>query len=898
MTHTPPSYDIVTRLNAALEGRYRVDREIGAGGMATVYLAEDAKHHRKVAIKVLREDLGASVGAARFLREIEIAAQLQHPNILPLLDSGEVGGLLYYVMPFVEGQSLRQKLAHDRELPIGDAIRVVVEIVDALAYAHSRGVVHRDIKPDNVMLSGRHALITDFGVARAVSEATGGSNITSMGVALGTPAYMAPEQATADPNVDHRADIYAAGVVAYELLAGRTPFQSTTPQQMLAAHVTETPDPVSKHRPGVSPQLDSVVMRCLAKRPADRWQSSGELLAALEPLATPSGGMQPTSARMAAVTVGGTAVPWRPIAIAAGLLAVAFGVWTALRPSAPWYQLGASAQLTTDAGLEIHPAISPDGKFVAYAAGTSQQMRIYIRPTTGGRTIQLTDDSAAVESQPRWSPNGNQLLFLVRGGVSVASALGGSARAIIPGTATLGVSTAAWSPDGARIAFGRGESLYVASAAGGDARLVAAVGRGQPIGGCSWSRDATWIACVTGNPGYLAPGPGLGNIAPSIVVVVPSVGGALVAVSEDSSKSNHSPLWSPTSDEIFFVSNRDGPSDIYVRRVGSNGRGTGVAIRLTTGANAHSISITNDATRLAYSVYTSQANIWALPIPASGTVTIDDATRVTTGNQTVESMQASPDGRWIVYDSNIGGPAAIYRIPTAGGTPEQLASETFNLFAGDLSPNGREVAYHSFRNGTRDIEVKALDGSPPVPVTDTPEQERYPAWAPDGNAIAYDQGGPSTVFVARRSGGAWERPRQVGFGERPRWMPDGIRLAFVASADAPGDGGQAVPGSIVVATADLGASRAVFVPGAGTPVPTQVQPSVDGRTIYFKAYDAQRRAQFWAIPVAGGTPRLLVRFADPARPSNRTDFAVDAKRFYFAIDDRQSDIWVAELKRR
>jgi serine/threonine-protein kinase len=206
--------DAATRLNAALAGRYRIEREIGAGGMATVYLAEDVKHHRKVAIKVLREDLGASVGGARFLREIEIAAQLQHPNILPLLDSGEADGLLYYVMPFVEGQSLRQRLAHEHELPIGEAVRIVVELVDALSYAHSRGVVHRDIKPDNIMLSGRHALITDFGVARALSEATGRNVITTLGVALGTPAYMAREQATADPNVDHRADIYAAGAVA------------------------------------------------------------------------------------------------------------------------------------------------------------------------------------------------------------------------------------------------------------------------------------------------------------------------------------------------------------------------------------------------------------------------------------------------------------------------------------------------------------------------------------------------------------------------------------------------------------------------------------------------------------------------------------------------------------
>ena len=212
--------DRIAQLNELLVGRYVVQCEIGAGGMATVYLAEDVKHHRKVAIKVLRDDISASVGGARFLREIEIAAQLQHPNILPLLDSGDADGLLYYVMPFVAGESLRQRLDREHELPVGDAVKLLIEITDALAHAHEHGVVHRDIKPDNVMLSGRHALVTDFGVARAVSEATGGT-LTTLGIALGTPAYMSPEQATADPAVDHRTDIYAVGVLAYELLAGR-----------------------------------------------------------------------------------------------------------------------------------------------------------------------------------------------------------------------------------------------------------------------------------------------------------------------------------------------------------------------------------------------------------------------------------------------------------------------------------------------------------------------------------------------------------------------------------------------------------------------------------------------------------------------------------------------------
>src|SRR5215210_314375 len=206
--------------------------------MATVYLAEDLRHRRKVALKLLRPELAASLGPDRFLREIRIAAQLQHPHILPLLDSGEIGGFLYYVMPYVDGESLRARLTRQGELSVPEAARVLREVADALSYAHERGVVHRDIKPDNVLLSGRHALVTDFGVAKAVSEATGTSTLTTAGVALGTPSYMAPEQATADPAVDHRADLYAVGVLGYELIAGRPPFAGRTSQETLAAHLT------------------------------------------------------------------------------------------------------------------------------------------------------------------------------------------------------------------------------------------------------------------------------------------------------------------------------------------------------------------------------------------------------------------------------------------------------------------------------------------------------------------------------------------------------------------------------------------------------------------------------------------------------------------------------------
>jgi TolB-like protein/tRNA A-37 threonylcarbamoyl transferase component Bud32 len=321
--------ELQSRLQVALADRYRIERELGAGGMATVYLAHDLKHDRKVAVKVLREELSASLGKERFLREIKVAAALQHPHILPLYDSGAADGLLFYVMPYVDGLSLREKLVKEGELPIGDAVRILRDIADALSEAHRHGVVHRDLKPENVMLRGRHALVMDFGVAKALSDATGRQSLTTVGIALGTPTYMAPEQAVADPHVDHRADIYAFGVVAYELLAGRPPFAGANPQQVLAAHVTTAAEPITTHRT-MPPVLAALVMRCLEKRPSDRCQSAEELITQLEAVLTPSGGITPT----ATVPVAAATAPRSrrlPLAVALGVVLVllGFGAWRA-----------------------------------------------------------------------------------------------------------------------------------------------------------------------------------------------------------------------------------------------------------------------------------------------------------------------------------------------------------------------------------------------------------------------------------------------------------------------------------------------------------------------------------------------------------------------------------------
>ena len=297
--------------------------------MSRVFVAEEISLDRKVVVKVLPPDLAATVNVERFRREIQLAAKLQHPHIVPVHAAGISEGLPYYTMPFIEGESLRARLARSGELPIQEAARILRDVLSALSYAHEHGVVHRDIKPDNVLLTGNHAVVADFGVAKALSASTNpGSSLTSLGVALGTPAYMSPEQAAADPATDHRADLYAVGAMAYEMLTGHQVFSARSPQAMLAAHAVEKPEPIDKRRPSVPPALSSLIMHSLEKRAADRPQSAGEMLADLEAAVTPSGATTPTGFTPAKRSD----KPWskRPIVSGAVVLALALLVGGAL----------------------------------------------------------------------------------------------------------------------------------------------------------------------------------------------------------------------------------------------------------------------------------------------------------------------------------------------------------------------------------------------------------------------------------------------------------------------------------------------------------------------------------------------------------------------------------------
>src|SRR3982751_4418934 len=322
--------DLRSQLQTALGSAYTLERELGGGGMSRVFVATDVALDRKVVVKVLPDEMAGQVSLERFRREIALAARLQHPHVVPLLTAGDAEGLPYFTMPLVEGESLRTRLARHGELPLSEAMRLLREIASALSYAHEHGLVHRDIKPDNVLLSGGGAMITDFGVAKAISASSNseGGSATSMGVALGTPAYMSPEQASADPTVDHRADIYAFGVLAYELLTGQPPFVGRSPQGLLAAHVTETPEPIPRRRATIPPALGALVMRCLEKRAADRPQRAADLVPALEQITTPSGGSMPTRAGAATSAAGPGAASRRSSAMRWVGLAVAIVIVT------------------------------------------------------------------------------------------------------------------------------------------------------------------------------------------------------------------------------------------------------------------------------------------------------------------------------------------------------------------------------------------------------------------------------------------------------------------------------------------------------------------------------------------------------------------------------------------
>jgi hypothetical protein len=390
--------EVVDRLRAALSGSYRIEEEVGAGGMAVVFRALDLRHDRTVAIKVLRSELASELGPGRFEREIQIAAGLTHPHILGLFDSGQADGLLYYVMPFVEGESLRERLDREGRLEVSEARRILREVADALAFAHGRGVVHRDVKPANVMLTGRHALVTDFGVAKAFSDVT--TRMTATGTAIGTPRYMAPEQAAGEADVDHRADIYALGVVGYEVLTGRTPFKGTSFEAVLAEKLSNHVPPIDAHAGGVPPALAAAVHRCLARDPNRRWQSADDIVTALEALETPANGTRsPRVRRGRRLKAGRAAV----LLVAAGLV-VALGL-----PFWRWLERRAEAESARTEGIpEVQRLAEAGDVSAAFALGLDLRQTLgadaELQRTLAAIAIQVPLSSEPAGATVYWRP--------------------------------------------------------------------------------------------------------------------------------------------------------------------------------------------------------------------------------------------------------------------------------------------------------------------------------------------------------------------------------------------------------------------------------------------------------------------------------------------------------------
>ena len=867
----------------SLSDRYRIERELGAGGMATVYLADDIRHQRRVAIKVLRPELAAALGAERFLREITTTAGLRHPHIVPLYDSGEGDGTLYYVMPFVEGESLRDRLRREHQLPLGEAVRITREVADALSYAHSRGVVHRDIKPENILLESGHAIVADFGIAHAIDVAGGGERLTATGIAIGTPIYMSPEQAVGDKDIDARSDIYALSCLLYEMLAGQPPFTGPTIESLVHQHLGVEAPRITRLRPSVPAEVAAIVERGLRKSPADRFQTASEFAnslslsaAATEVIASGQRKSLFLSRRWPIISA--TVVVGAAVVVAAVLM---------MRRAAPPIRLGHRSAVTVDPGLDLDPALSPDGKLVAYSGPGGA---LTVRQVEGGTAVQVIRGADSRGRWPAWLPDGQRLVFVSPRGIELVTALGGVPRLLVAGSSLdRGVTVA---PDGRTFAFVSHDSLLAAPLDGGSPRLVVA---GYEMHSPAWSPDGQWIAFVQGDWQYIST-TDLGNLAHSGIWLVPAAGGTARTVT-DARSLTMSPAWA-SDRSLLFISDREGGRDVYQASLTRDGSLRGAPTRLTTGLNPHSVGVSLSGNMIAYSAFTETSNVWSVPIPASGSVSVSTAVPATKGNQMIENIGVSNDGRWLGYNVEHGGTVQVNRVrlDVKDAESQQVTSDTVGSYWVSWSPDAREIAFHRFRDNRRQTFVSPVEGGVPVAVTDGSEDERSPEWSPDGRhllVLANWGTKPELRVVTRTADGRWSkaRPLRIVIGADTiasgiaDWSPDG---RFIACGC--GDGG------LVIAPVEGGTARrlssAFSTRGWAFP-----QWSADGRTVYHVSEDSGRAVAIVGSPADGGPARVVVRFDDPTRPWHRYGFRVRAGRMFFTLGNRESDIWVTNIER-
>jgi serine/threonine-protein kinase len=811
---SPPS-----RIADALADHYRLENEIGAGGMATVYLAEDLRHDRRVAVKVLRPELAAVIGAERFLAEIKLTANLQHPHILPLFDSGEADGFLYYVMPFVEGESLRDRLTREKQLPVDEAIRITCEVASALDYAHRHGVIHRDIKPENILIHDDRALVADFGIALAASKA-GGARMTETGMSLGTPTYMSPEQAMGEREITARSDVYALGCVLYEALTGDPPFSGSTAQAIVARVVTESPRPLMPQRHTIPPHVEAAVLKALEKLPADRFGTAAQFA---EALTKPGAFTVPTrsvteahpTAAAAPVARGKLAVlaPWGVAALAVAGAALTAWLRRAPEPSVRPVvrfdiQLPRDAEAVGATGSTI--AFSPDGSQVVYVGKAQSGQRLYSRRMDRPDPIAVPGSEGG--SLPFFSPDGAWLGF-VQGTKLVKVAVAGGP--VTPITTLSDVAYGATWTVGDTIIFAGDSGLMDVPAGGGSPRLIVKPDSGEvfhfpdilPGGkavlfGVAGKGTLKLAALVrrTGELKRLAQQGGYPRYVKGGFVVLSDPSGILSAVPFDAERLEVTGPARPLADKL--LANPDGDVNVGVSRVGdfayqlTPSAGSRLALVDRAGAirnpgadsgNYYTPRMAPDGRRVAVVRATdagfSNRDVWVFDL-MQGT-----QTRVTF-DTTAQWPVWSPDGRRIVYTRYVDGATGhLYSVLADGsGTPEPILERPGEWKAAGFEPGGGGVLYSGRTAAAAKEEIwrASIDhGATPSQVLASAFHNGAPSLSPDGRWLAYaaNESGRNEVYVRPYPGpgGRWQV--SLGGGTEPIWSPLGGEI-FYRSSDS------------------------------------------------------------------------------------------------------------------
>jgi len=811
--------DATAQLAAALADRYRIERELGAGGMATVYLAQDLKHDRKVAIKVLRPELAAVIGAERFLSEIKTTANLQHPNILQLHDSGEADSFLFYVMPFVEGESLRDRLTREKQLPIADAVSIATEVAGALDYAHRHNVIHRDIKPENILLHDGRALVADFGIALAASKA-GGTRMTETGMSLGTPTYMSPEQAMGEREITARSDVYALGCVTYEMLVGEPPFSGPTAQAIVAKVMTAEPAGLTGQRRTIPSHVEAAVFTALEKLPADRFASAAEFAGALA-----GRGGAPTPGR------GGAIAPPLPIprarlrdplvvVLALGLVAaLAVAIRQTWRMEAPTLPPIRFVLAVTDSTrpYDVGPwpaAISPDGGTVVYGVAQKNAADGILHLL---RTDQLEAHpipGTANAGQPYFSPDGKWLAF-ESGGKERKVRLDGSAPVAIADGAAANGATWAVGDEIVLGATGAFHGLSHVSAAGGvpaaltqpdttkgerDHLWPIAVPHGKAVVFTIWSGSlaTSTLAIASLDDGAVVPLgiPGIRTLAVlDDMLVFVQADGAVMAVSLNTRRKRVEGRPIPVHDPVSVVAGFNGNSGIFISPGGaliaSRGGAQGTMAWMSLDGRPTPVvqqsrryglpRLSPDERRIAVVVDDGgKFDVWIYDL-ALGTFS-----RLTSA-ETVTSVEWSADGSHILFAA--GGKearSAVWSQRASGGSPaEQLFETPWSSPLAAMSPDGSSLLITAYRESTWDIFHVPLDsGRVARGYLTTTGQEGGPAFSPDGRwvALGSDESGRNEVYVRSFPDPSSKIQLSVSGGAEPAWSADGRRLYYRAGS--------------------------------------------------------------------------------------------------------------------